>query len=86
MLSELGLDQTKLNKLSYFQGENKFGDPRVTFHWFLLSTQSWFLYYAIHSTASQTDMVSALKIEHILIHLPPSFSCALSALSLPLFA
>ena len=84
MLSHLGLDQTKLNKLTYFQGENKFGSPPVSFHWFLLSSQSWSLYRA--SIASQTNMVSALKIESILIHVPSLFSSALSALSLPPFA
>ena len=73
-----GLDRTKLNKLTYFQGENNFGDPHVTFHWFLLSTQSGSLYYAIHSIASQTNIVSALKIESILIHVSPSFSVACS--------
>ena len=83
MLSELGLDQTKLNKLTYFQGENKLVHPRMSSSWFLLSTQSRSLYYAI---ASQTNMVPALKIESILIHVPPSFSSALSALSLSLFA
>ena len=31
MLSHLGLDQTKLNKLTYFQGENKFGSPPCVF-------------------------------------------------------
>lgn len=31
MLSDLGPDQTKLNKLTYFQGENKFGSAPCVF-------------------------------------------------------
>ena len=64
MLSDLGLDQTKLNQLTYFQGENKFGSPPCVFPLVsLVHSVSVSVLSKIHSIASQTNMVSALKIE-----------------------